>query len=138
MVKIGYGHNISRTVSIFERRVIREIKRIVAETAEKIAGQARALAPVDLGNLRSSIEVNYYKRGLTAEVKVTADYAIYVEYGTGIYATGPGGGRQTPWVYFDERHQRWVTTRGMQAQPYWRPAMEVGRRHFESEIGKLG
>jgi HK97 gp10 family phage protein len=137
MVKIGYGHDISRTVSRFERRVIREIKRIVAETAEKIAAQARALAPVDLGNLRASIEVNYYKGGLAAEVRVTADYAIYVEYGVGIYAEN-GNGRKDGWAYFNERYGRWVFTRGFPPQPYWRPALEFGRKHFNSELRKLG
>lgn len=139
---VGYGSkDFEFAVGRFERRIIREVKRIVAETAEKISAQARVLAPVaeiDGGNLRNSIEVIYYKGGLTAEVRVTADYAIYVEYGTGIYATGPGGGRKTPWVYFDEKLQRWVFTRGMHAQPFWRPALEVGRNHFDKELGKLG
>lgn len=41
----------------------------------------------------------YKDGGLTGIISVGAEYAIYVEYGTGIYATGPGGSRaKTPLV----------------------------------------
>ncbi|MGG3662098.1 HK97-gp10 family putative phage morphogenesis protein [Bacillus gobiensis] len=144
MVRVGitgYGdRGFERVISRFERHVIREIKRIVAETAEIIASQARALAPVaeiDGGNLRNSIEVKYLNGGLTAVITVTADYAIYVEFGTGIYAEN-GNGRQDPWVYYDEKLRRYVFTRGMHAQPFFRPGIEAGAEHFEREMRRLG
>lgn len=145
MVRIGitgYGdRGFERAISRFERYVIREVKRIVAETSEIIVSQAKALAPVaeiDGGNLRSSIEVKYYNSGLTAEIISGADYSLWVEFGTGVYATGPGGGRTDPWVYFNEKTQQWTFTRGMPAQPFWRPALEQGRDHFEREMRRLG
>lgn len=126
-----------RTLDQFERDFINEVKRVVVETAEMIKSQAQALAPGDDGNLRQSIEIRYMNRGLSAEIIVGADYAIYVEYGTGIYAQ-EGNGRQTPWVYFSEKLGRYVYTRGMKAQPYWTPAIEAGSRHFERELNILG
>lgn len=40
--------------------------------------------------------------GLTGTVYTPLFYAPYVEYGTGIYATGKGGGRkEVPWVYVE-------------------------------------
>ncbi|MBN6886243.1 HK97 gp10 family phage protein [Cytobacillus horneckiae] len=126
-----------RTLDQFERDFINEVKRVVVETAEMIKSQAQALAPGDDGNLRQSIEIRYMNRGLSAEIIVGADYAIYVEYGTGIYAQ-EGNGRQTPWVYFSEKLGRYVYTRGMEAQPYWTPAIEAGSRHFENELNRLG
>ncbi|PAD58257.1 hypothetical protein CHH92_20910 [Bacillus sonorensis] len=132
------GRNIrrfNRAVDSFRDRVIRRVKRIIAETAEIIYGQAVALAPVEDGNLKNSIEVNYYDGGLKAKITVGASYAIYVEFGTGIYAE-EGNGRKTPWVYFDEKLGRYVFTRGMRAQPFFFPAVEAGARYFERKMNR--
>ena len=43
----------------------------------------------------------------------------FVELGTGKYYPG---GRQTPWVYQDEKGQ-WHLTHGLRAQPYLKPAV---------------
>ena len=51
------------------------------------------MAPVDMGYLKESIDFIFKNDGLTGIVSVGAEYAIYIEYGTGIYATGPGGSR---------------------------------------------
>ncbi|UTQ10089.1 hypothetical protein NMK97_03340 [Bacillus amyloliquefaciens] len=77
--------------------------------------------------------MDYQEGGLRAVISVGADYAVYVEYGTGIYAE-EGGGRQTPWVYYDTKLNRWVVTRGMRAQPFWNPAVDEGMRYFASQM----
>lgn len=126
-----------KTIDRFEQRFIHRVKVIIAETAQIIQNQAQALAPIDDGNLRNSIEVRYFNGGLSAEIIVGAEYGIYVEYGTGIYAL-EGNGRKTPWVYWSEKLGRYVYTRGMKAQPYWTPAIEAGSKHFERKLKKLG
>ncbi|MCP3741461.1 HK97-gp10 family putative phage morphogenesis protein [Rossellomorea sp. BNER] len=124
-------------VDEFEKRVIKEIKRIVKETAEMIVTNAKALAPVDDGSLRDSIDVVYTKGGLTAIISVGVSYGIYVEFGTGIYAI-KGNGRKDPWVYFSKKLNRWVYTRGMTAQPFFFPALDIAEKHWRSELKKLG
>jgi HK97 gp10 family phage protein len=138
---IGYGDKgFERAVSVFERKVIREIKRIIAETAEMAVSQMKALAPVggvDGGNLKGSIEVEYYNGGLSARIIVGAFYGIYVEYGTGIYAEHPTiPGRKDPWVYFKDG--RYYFTRGMRPQPFFHPSLEVAFKHFRDEMNKIG
>lgn len=132
----GYGYKgFEVAVDKFEKHIIKQIKRIVSETAEMIVSQAKALAPVGDGNLKSSIDVTYAQGGLTAIIKVGAEYGIYVEFGTGIYAT-EGNGRDTPWVYYN--NGRYYYTRGMKAQPFWNPSLEVAMKHFSTEMNKLG
>lgn len=131
-----WAKQMAKTVEKFERKVIDRAKQIVTETAELIYNHAVINAPtamIDGGNLKNSIEVEYRDEGLKAIITVGADYAVYVEYGTGIYAE-EGGGRQTPWVYYDEKLGRWVMTRGMRAQPFFNPAVEEGMRHFAREM----
>ncbi|MGM0903064.1 MAG: HK97-gp10 family putative phage morphogenesis protein [Bacillota bacterium] len=126
-----------RAIKEFEKEFIKEVKRVVTETAKIIHGNAMALAPNDDGNLRKSIEIRYFNGGLSAEIIVGAHYAIYVEYGTGIYAK-EGNGRKTPWVYWSDKLNRYVFTRGMKAQPYWGPALDAGGKYFDKELKKLG
>jgi len=131
-IKFG-GHELLRAVARFEDGVLDEVKRIVYETARVIQSNAKALAPVDLGNLRDSIEVTILNGGYVAKVTVGANYAVWVEYGTGIYST-QGNGRLTPWTYYSAKLGRYVTTKGNHAQPFWEPAVEAGKRYFEQQM----
>ena len=70
-------------------------------------------------------------------IKSLCDNKRYVEYGTGIYSIS-GDGRKTPWVYWSDKLNRYVFTRGMRAQPYFKPAVEMAAKHFERELNKLG
>ena len=71
---------------------------------------------VDTGNLRNSVAHKAVND--TEYVGTNVEYGVYVELGTGIYTAG---GRQTPWVYQDEKGQ-WHRTRGMKARPFIKPA----------------
>lgn len=60
--------------------------QVVRKTAADIERDAKIMAPVDTGNLRSSISTALSGDGraasMTAEVGPTASYGIYVEFGT--------------------------------------------------------
>ncbi|MGG2111916.1 HK97-gp10 family putative phage morphogenesis protein [Lysinibacillus pakistanensis] len=137
MARITFsGHQLLRAASRFERTLLNKISDIVYETARLIQTEAKALAPVDDGSLSASIEMKMLGK-YNAVVTVGAHYAIYVEHGTGIYAEN-GNGRRTPWTYFSTKLGRYVTTEGMRAQPFWGPAVESGKRYFETEMRRLG
>lgn len=76
------------------------------------------------GNLRNSITYDSVSddHSVTIVVGSPADYAPYVELGTGVYAED-GKGRKTPWRYQDN-NGKWHTTSGMPPRPYLRPAVE--------------
>ena len=83
-------------------------------------GYAKKLCPVDTGNLRNSITHTVADNGeRAAYVGTNSEYGVYVECGTGIYYPG---GRQTPWVYQDEKGD-WHLTHGQRAKPYIKPAV---------------
>lgn len=132
MAKVSYGNN-NLVVALEDYREEMEdwVKKGIAKTTQSIYNTAIALAPVDMGYLKESIDFMYKDGGMTGVVSVGADYAIYVEYGTGIYATGPGGSRakKIPWSYRDA-DGKWHTTSGMVAQPFWNPAIDAGRKTF--------
>lgn len=135
ITKRGYIE-FDRAVEQFEKKLIKRIKGIVAETAEIAVAQMKALVPVDEGNLRKSIDVTYYNGGLSAVITVGAHYGIYIEHGTGIYAEN-GDGRKTAWAWLNDKG-KWIWTRGYPAQPFFYPSMEIAAKHFSQEMNKLG
>lgn len=100
----------------------------------KAEGYAKDLAPVDTGNLRNSISHRVDESDKEVYIGTNAEYAAYVELGTGIYTEG---GRQDPWVYQDDEG-RWHHTRGQEPQPYLVPAVKdhggTYRNIFEDEL----
>lgn len=95
------------------------VARALERCGMQAEGYAKDLAPVDTGNLRNSISHRVNEREKTVYVGTNAEYAAYVELGTGKYAKG---GRKDPWVYQDTEG-KWHHTNGQRAQPYLKPAV---------------
>lgn len=133
MAKVKYGADkLVVELDKYSKEIEKWVKKGIAKTTMSIYNTAVALAPVDLGFLKESIDFKFENGGLTGVINVGADYSVYVEYGTGIYATGPGGSRakKLPWSYKDS-NGNWHTTYGSPAQPFWNPAIDAGRQTFK-------
>jgi HK97 gp10 family phage protein len=65
-------------------RAAAESRRLLVKAASDIKARAMVYAPVDTGNLRSSItyEIKGTAHGASAEIGPTALYGFWVEYGT--------------------------------------------------------
>ena len=61
-------------------RVRRDIEGALERAADDLVARARALAPVETGELRDSIRAS--GSGMEVTVSATAPHAIYVEHGT--------------------------------------------------------
>jgi HK97 gp10 family phage protein len=89
--------------------------------AEAVASEAQAIVPVDTGELRDSIGVGPVElvgQSVRGYVEATSAHAAFVEFGTGqrgAASAGAGDGPYSP---------SWP---GMPAQPYMRPALDIGR-----------
>lgn len=127
-------NNIVKGLKQFQKRVEADVKKGVKEFVELQHTQASDRVPVDSSELLNSIEKNV--DGYKGHVSVNAVHAIYVEFGTGIYATGPGGSEadKIPWVY--EKDGKFYTTYGMPAQPYWYPSLHISRDYFHSYFNR--
>ncbi len=118
-------------LQVYSDRTKEVVEQGVSETALILDTEASSRAPVDEGNLKNSIQSDI--GGLEATVSVGAFYAPFVEYGTGIHATGPGGSRakKIPWVY-RRADGKFITTYGNPAQPFWYPSIDVAARYFSN------
>lgn len=86
---------------------------------------------VDTGRLRNSIThaVGEFDGKRYAIIGTNVEYGKWVHEGTGIYAA-EGGGRQTPWVYKDDKG---VThfTHGMKPNRFLRNAIEKNMEKYK-------
>lgn len=82
------------------------------------------------GALRNSI--NHVVNGDTCYVGTNLEYAIYNEYGTGIYAEG-GKGRHSPWVY-RSKDGTYHKTRGMIPLHFLKNAMQDNLEQYKKII----
>lgn len=148
-VQIDGLAELNKVLTDLAKQYPKQVLKGCADTGFVIETEAKKLCPVGAyvggsGNLRSSIRTNVDKD--KGEVTVTAGgsetskdvgYAVYVEYGTGMYATGPGGSRATklPWVYHTER-SGFITTFGNPPRPFMRPAADVGLKRLVELVKK--
>ena len=126
------------------------VKQIVEQEANRIAGEAKALAPVDGGYLREKIQT----RTTEADGKIAVE--VYVEFGTGPVGQAAGlkidgidlAYRQTPWMipvgkidkstaekyHFipikEDGEVIGYLTRGQAPQPFLYPAMKNNEDHI--------
>lgn len=118
--------------------LVPKILAAVREGAEAVVEEAQAIVPVDTGDLHASIHVASLELvGTSVSATVTADspHAAFVEYGTGIRGEGTYmGDLPADWQY-DYKNQNWP---GHAAQPFMRPALDIGRAAILSAFRKQG
>lgn len=93
----------------------------------------------DTGELYESLRGEVHKDGddsVTGTISTDVFYAVYVEYGTGIYAAN-GNGRQTPWTYYNERIGRFCRTSGMPPRPFMYNTLRGVENIAEREGGRI-
>lgn len=114
----------------------KEIEKEVGKSVKVVQSQAKMLVPVDTGNLRNNINTSVKWEGnkCIGVISANTEYAVYVEYGTGIYSS-LGTGRQTPWVYPYKDGFRW--TQGQQPQPFMYPAWMNTKDKIFNDISDL-
>ncbi len=97
-----------------------------------VLDEAKAIVPVDTGELRDSgvLSVEESEKRVVATVAFTAGHAAFVEYGTGRRGSESSGA-----MAGIQYSLNWP---GMAAQPFLRPAIDIardaGRELFNSQV----
>lgn len=103
---------LMRKLEALGRNSERILERGMEKGCKRLQAEIKVNTPVDTGDLRNSISVEKVGR-LKFEVGTNKEYAVPVEYGTGKF--GDPAVEHTAkdsWVYYDEAHDRFVTTHG--------------------------
>ncbi len=120
-----------------------ELRKPAVEAMQSVTRLMKQKAPKDSGILESAIQVVDESTDTEVIVKAgvfagdSVKYAVYQEYGTGLYAEN-GQGRQTPWLW-EVRSEKWaaifgidvgdcVIWHGNHPHPFVRPAWDERRQ----------
>ena len=139
---------MSETISfnVFSRSSIAKAKERLTKIQQKVEGGSAdavrnltqagyeymlTLAPIESGELVESITWEYDEQTNTGRIRVGADYALFVEYGTGIVGAqnphpepAPGwtydvnAHGEKGWTYFDAKQNRYRWTKGEPAHAF--------------------
>ena len=86
--------------SMYKLKDEASINQALGKACALVERSAKQKAPKDTGELRRSITSEV--KDLQGVVFTPLEYAPWTEFGTGLYATGEGGGRKdVPWVYVE-------------------------------------
>lgn len=102
-----------------------------------VESQAKLLAPVASGFMRDmTIDYKVSEKDTEVEGQVgsSAEYAPFVEYGTGEFAENSEG-RKGGWAYVDEEGKGHFTL-GNKPQPFLRPAFRANKENIKRVIGE--
>lgn len=91
---------------------------------------ARDITPVDTSRLVQNI--NFRVNGYDVYIGTNVEYAPYVEFGTGIYASN-GKGRKSPWAYQD-KDGKWHRTRGMKPHHMLKKAVQNHGEEYKAVV----
>lgn len=122
-IEVEFTSNKDELVKALETQKSQALTR-VAVLAQKYA---RENCLVGDGTLRNSIDFEVDED--LAIIGSNVEYAPYVEFGTGIFAS-KGDGRKSPWSYQDARGE-WHRTVGMKPQPFLLPAIEEHSQEYQ-------
>lgn len=129
--------------------VTADLKDDAVEAMSMVRNAARRKCTEDLGTLKRNIIVKDQTEGKELQVgcgifaESAINYAVYVEYGTGIYAEN-GQGRKTPWLWTVES-EKWaqilgvnvgdkVLWKGSHPHPFMRPAWDEEKENVQKHL----
>jgi len=125
--------NLDRCIKRLDKIGQADMFAAVARATLLVSNAAKANAPVDKGNLRSQIHATVDKKAgnVVGTVLSSAEYAMYVEFGTGIRGTGSYP-YDIPGITL-EYHPTWA---GMAARPYMYPALNDNREKINKILAE--
>lgn len=134
------------SINIFSRSSIADAKERLMQIADKVDGGSReavkkltqigyeyimTIVPIESGELADSITWEYDEGTNTGKIIIGSNYALFVEYGTGIVGAqnphpepAPGwtydvnAHGEKGWTYFDEKQNRYRWTKGEPAHAF--------------------
>ena len=125
------ANNLSRQLQQWADELLEDVEKGIVGTEKVIETTTKNGAPVQDGFLRQSIQGRHLSQ-YHSRVAIGAEYAPFVIYGTGVFATQGSRANKIPWTYYSDSLGRFVTTFGQRPQDFWTPGLLAGERYFNS------
>lgn len=138
-VKIVNEAQVRGDITRYTKRKVEQIKMAVRDASRSVQEGAKKRVPVDLGNLKSSIDIQYLNGGLTGIIGPKEEYGLYVEFGTKPHfppisaITGWANRRNIPPFLVAKK----IAEKGTPPQPFLMPAFDKEISKFLSKVRRL-
>lgn len=116
VVKVDFESHKDEVSAELKQKVYAWLEAIGEDAASTAGNVLTMTGTVDTGRLKNSITCAVNEPEQCVYIGTNVEYAIYHEFGTGIYAEG-GGGRSTPWA-FQDKDGNWHYTHGVPAKHF--------------------
>ena len=116
VAKVNFESHKDEVSAELKQKINAWLEAIGEDAASASANVLTMTGTIDTGRLKNSITHAVDEGEQCVYIGTNVEYAIYHEFGTGIYAEG-GGGRQTPWM-FQDKDGVWHYTHGVPAKHF--------------------
>ena len=115
---------LQKALAHIEEVLPERLEECVEKACLAIEAEAKERCPVRDGTLRRSIMTEVGKKDdkVVGQVGTNLEYAPYIHEGTGIYARAGNGRKEVPWVYYDEKTDKFYSTKGIKPCPFLQEA----------------
>jgi len=131
-MKISGLQDTLKALKKFEADGEEAVKANIEASGYIMQNDAMQRVPVDLGQLKNSIRIDFEDNGLTVAMVATAPYAAYQEFGTGGRVSIPKGMEELA-RQFKGRGLRNIN---LAPQPFMFPAWDKERKQFVVRLQK--
>jgi len=129
---MSYESNISQVIKVIKGNAERALQSVGVYLTSQMVKNVDSMGIVDTGRLKGSI--THEVDGMEVHNGTNVEYAMYQEFGTGIYAED-GQGRQTPWLYTGRDGNKYMT-RGTRPRPFLRNAYRENHEAIKRIVAK--
>lgn len=152
-MKVTFKADFSKAIKdmgAYTKEKISALRDVTNDSAINIQAGAKQRCAVDTGRLRSSIAIEPATwSDISLRIGTKVFYGVYVEWGTGKYASHPDiPGRSTPWAFpvpktgrkvynfktIEVDGQAYYVTEGAKPHPFLLPSFEEEKPHYLAAI----
>lgn len=131
-----FSRSVDKASEEIDRQLMRNMQRACDVILNQSTENLQSLKHQS-GALHASKFSEVKKEGdnIVGYVGYSSEYAPYVHEGTGIYAR-KGNGRKTPWIYKDERTDKFYTTSGQKPKQFLQKAIDSKQKEVNKILGQ--
>ena len=133
VVDVEMIDNTDAVMDIAKEKIYKWLEAIGEDAASTAANVLTETGTVDTGRLKNSISSAVVESEQAVYIGTNVEYAIWHEFGTGIYADS---GRKTPWM-FKDKDGVWHWTRGVKPKHYLQFGITAHKQEYKDMLERI-
>lgn len=133
VVDVEMIDNTDAVKNLAKEKIYKWLEAIGEDAASTAANVLTETGTIDTGRLKNSISSAVVENEQAVYIGTNVEYAIWHEFGTGIYADN---GRKTPWM-FKDKDGEWHWTRGVKPKHYLQYGITAHKQEYKEMLERI-